>query len=278
MSDSNNSSGDDDDAGESTNLLPIPANDDQVSHIEFGEGKPTFFVTQKAKMLMSSSMDAMANQPTIFHKMDFIMQAVADAVDEDKTETSFSHAAEQLQGFNWNDVTIGRQETHLTQVQPEADVFKKVKAIHKLVKPETCEEARVMGLPKSGVQAWSTCQQRWGEWRELCAVCRSMSPEEDKQMVFNRIKGQCKLVGSLETICSGPVKLEMKKHMDKLKREDQKHRAAEKVEAELERTEEEVAKATQKAGGSCQARANQGGQEECEKHSHWGHQKAAASS
>jgi len=107
MSDSNNSSGDDDDAGESTNLLPIPANDNQVSHIEFGEGEPTFFVTQKAKMSMSSSRDVMANQPTIFHKMDFIMQAVADAVDEDKTEPSFSHTAKQLQRFDWNDVSIG---------------------------------------------------------------------------------------------------------------------------------------------------------------------------
>jgi len=110
---------------------------------------------------MSCSMDAMANQPTIFYKMDFIMQAVADGIDEDKIEISFLQTLKTLQEFDWNDVIIGRKDTYFKQTQPKAEAFAKVRAIHTAVKVEKDKEARAMGLPMSGVQAWSTYYQRW---------------------------------------------------------------------------------------------------------------------
>ncbi len=234
------------DPGRATSLVQDPAEDAQVFRIDYEGGKASFFVTQKAKKSMACSMDAMANQPTIFFKLDFIMQAVADAVEEDKIEISFPQTPEKLQEFDWNDVIIGRPETYFKQKKPEQDVFDKVHAIHTAVKAEKDEEAREMGLPKSGVQAWSTYYQRWREWRNLCAVYRSLYPNETKEMVYNRIKGQCKMMSSLDKIYTEVVSIEIKKHLDRMKREDRKRRAAEKIEAELEKTEEDKEKADAK--------------------------------
>ena len=240
------SDGEETDPGRATSLVQDPSDDDQVIRIDYDGGKQSFFVTQKAKKSMSCSMDAMANQPTIFYKMDFIMQAVADAIDEDKIEISFPQTLETLQEFDWNDVIIGRKDTYFKQTQPEAEAFAKVRAVHAAVKAEKDAEARAMGLPKSGVQAWSTYYQRWREWRELCAVYRSLYPNETKEMVYDRIKGQCKGLSSLDKIYTGVVSLEVKRHLDRLKREDRKRRAVEKVEAELEKTEEDQGKAAAK--------------------------------
>jgi len=240
------SDGEENDPGRATSLVQDPAADEQVIRIDYDGGKQSVFVTQKAKKSMSCSMDAMANQPTIFYKMDFIMQAVADAIEEDKIDISFPQTPEALQEFDWNDVIIGRKDTYFKQTQPEAEAFTKVHAVHTAVKAEKDEEARAMGLPKSGVQAWSTYYQRWREWRELCAVFRSLYPNETKEMVYNRIKGQCKMMSSLDKIYTGVVSLEIKRHLDRLKREDRKRRAVEKVEAELEKTEEDQEKAAAK--------------------------------
>lgn len=237
---------DDESVGKATSLVKSPSDDDQVIRVVFdgNDGKPTFFVTEKARKSMSSSMDAMANQPTIFFKMDFIMQAVADAIEKDKVEISFPHTPEQVQAFDWDNVIIGRKDTYMAQIKPDKDVFTKVHAVHIAVKDEKDKQAKKMGLPKSGVQAWSTYYQRWREWRELCAVYRSMYPDETKEMVYDRIKGRCKLLSSLDKIYTDAVAIDMKRHLDKLKREDRSARVAGKIEVEIEKTEADKEAAT----------------------------------
>jgi len=136
MSDAN------DEDGKATSLLQAPADDDQVIRVDYKEeGKASLYVTQKAKISMSYSMDAMANQPTIFYKMDYVMQAVADACDKDKLEMSFPQTPELLGDFNWDTVLIGRTETHFSGTTPEKEICKQVRAVHKAVKDEKDEEA-----------------------------------------------------------------------------------------------------------------------------------------
>lgn len=246
----------DDEDGKATSLLQAPADDAQVIRVDYKEeGKASLYVTQKAKISMSYSMDAMANQPTIFYKMDYVMQAVADACDKDKLEMSFPQTPELLGDFNWDTVLIGRTETHFSGTTPEKEICKQVRAVHKAVKDEKDEEARARGLPKSGVQAWTTYAQRWREWRDLCAVYRSMYPDETKQMVCDQIKSQCKMLTSIDKIYTDAVAIEVKKHIDKMKRDDRKRIASEKLQAELDKTEaDKVKAATQREQADAEAK------------------------
>jgi len=226
-------------------LLPVVRPEEEAIRVKIGA--ETFVITQKAKQSMAYSVDAMANQPTIFYKMDFIIQAVADTLNIDKLTLSFPHTKEELEAVDWDDVIPGYPDTYLKGADPPKSQWRRVKACHTVVKEERDASARVAGLPKSGVQAWSTYTQRWREWRHLCAAYQSMYPDETLQMVYDRIKGETKMMTSLDKIYSQAVSVAMKKHIDKLKRGDRKRQEAEAVMEATEKSKQDKEKAEAEA-------------------------------
>jgi len=60
-------------------LLPEVPPEEEAVRVEIGGA--TFVIVEKAKQSIANSVDAMANQPMTFCKMEFIIQAIADTLD-----------------------------------------------------------------------------------------------------------------------------------------------------------------------------------------------------
>ena len=60
-------------------LLPEVPPKEEAVRVEIGD--ETFVIIEKAKQSMANSVDAMANQPTTFCKMEFVIHSVADTLD-----------------------------------------------------------------------------------------------------------------------------------------------------------------------------------------------------
>ena len=117
-------------------------------------------VTRKAKESMSTALDAMANQPTVFFKCEFAVRAVTEILGVDMLEYSMPQTSETLAAFDWEAVVAGRIDTYPQGESPTDTQFSKVRSVHTLVKEEKDAQAQAMGLPKSGVQSYCTYKQR----------------------------------------------------------------------------------------------------------------------
>jgi hypothetical protein len=137
---------------------------------------------------------------------------------------------------------VEQKRTQCVKIQPSAEEFAKVRALHQEVKQEKDKEARDRGFPKSSVQAYSTLQQKWKHWTFWTAVYKEMNPEMSLQTLFDLMKyelKQCASVSAVEDV----LKNSIMRHIAKLKREARKLWEQESVSAELEALHEEEKKA-----------------------------------
>lgn len=221
-------------------LVALPDPSQHV--IKITSGTKTYYVSQKGKNSMSSAIDSMANQPTIYFRCRWAITAVADILGVDMLQYSMPQTTQELQEFNWDNVIVGHWDTYPEAKDPTKEEFQTVKAVHAAVKEEKDKEARQAGLPKSGVQSYCTYQQRWKQWRELLAVFRAMNPIAELSLVDSIAMGCLKLCKSEEKMRAA-VDDEVKKHVAKLKRAAAKQAKQLKIAQDLAAAEAAEAKA-----------------------------------
>ena len=176
---------------------------------------------ERAKESMGSALDAVASQPTVFFRCHCAVKAVTDVLGVDMLEYSMPQTQEELDEFDWDNLTPGRKETYPTVSQPSEEDFEKVRSAHQFVKKEKDTQARAMGLPKSGVQSYCTYKQRWKQWQDLCAVYRHINQAVDLSLVQTIMAGRLKLCNSLNAI-DDVVQEDLVKYINKCKREAKK--------------------------------------------------------
>ena len=180
-------------------VLEEAPNPDEIV-LDVSLGGEILHVTRAAKASMGSALDAVANQPTVYFRCRFAVGAVTDILSVDMNEYSMPQTEEDLKAFDWDSLVPGRKDTYPQGTPPTDNDFAKVKAVHGIVREEKDKEARVRGLPKSGVQSYCTYKQRWKQWRDICAVYRHMEPIMELPTVAALIMGRLKLCNSLTAI------------------------------------------------------------------------------
>lgn len=221
--------------------------------IEVKCGFETLAVTRKAKNSMSSALDAMSNQPTLFFRCEFAVTAVTDILGVDMMQYSCPQTDDDIQSFDWESVVVGRRDTYPIGIQPTELEFEKVRSVHRLVKDEKDKQARAMGQPKSSVQSYITYKQRWKQWRDICAVYKHMNPAMALNTLHDLLKVQLKMCNSMHLL-EEVMHEDMKKFIAKQRRETKKIQDQIMLEQKLAslREEEKAAKAKAKEAAATQ--------------------------
>ena len=208
-----------------------PDENETILEIEYGGGTKTLAVTRKAKKSMAASVDASANQPTLFFRWRYVGQAIADILKRTLVDFSF---AEQPNNIDWDAVLPGHKDAYPKAATPDEDTFGIVQTVHILVKKEKDADARAIGLPKSGVQSYITYKQKWKSWRDVCYLFHAMNKEMAPETILDLIQGLLKLCASKEAI-DEVICCEVKRYKERLKREARKRAAAEVIDTALDK-------------------------------------------
>ena len=226
------------------NLVSAPAPTQNVMKVTL-EGE-TFFVTNSAKQAMVDALDAMSNQPTIYFKCLYAITAVSEILGVKMLDYAIPNA-DTLEEFNWDDVIPGRDDTYPKAPQPPKEEFSKVKVVHRAVKAEKDERAKLFGRHKSGVQSIQTYHQRWKQWRDLAHIYARTNPTLSKQSVLDKMQASLKLCSGIDSLYE-QVKVDVKFFKGQLVRQKRKMQNAEKLRESMEAAalEEEAAKASAK--------------------------------
>lgn len=235
---------------EATSLMEDADLTQNAVEITFGHNK--ILVTLAAKQSMSTAIDAMSNQPTTYFKCRFAVKAVTDILGVDFLNYSMPQGDEL--DCDWDDVIPGRKDTYPTGKDPTESEFATVRSVHALVKGEKDEEAKRMGLPKSGVQSYITYKQRWKQWRDIFGVYGRMNRGMDLKVLDDLVMGRlklCKSIGEIDEMIAEDIK----KYKAKLYRESRKRKQARELQEQLAAKELEEEEARTKAEQAEEARA-----------------------
>ena len=204
-----------------TSLENRPEEDQDEKVIQVSYGQEDLLVSRRAKQSMRFAIDAMTNQPTIFFRCRYAVEAVCDILGKNVADYSFTQSQEDLHSFDWKSVEPGVKETYPEGKRPTDAEFEKVRSVYELVKEEKDAEARALGRPKSGVQSYITFKQRWKQWRDLSSVYMHMNPVLNHSVILDLMAAElklCKSMGEIEEV----VKLAVKKYIAKVKRDAKK--------------------------------------------------------
>jgi len=204
------------------------------------------FVSQAAKDAMTTSVEHLANQPTIFFKCKYVIMAVCAILGHDFLQYSLPQSTEELEAFDWLEVVVGEMSTYPPPVEPSNEDYKTVKTVHEAVKAEKDEVARLAGMLKSGVQSYITYKQKWRLWRVIMAVFHAQYPKESLDLIEARARACLKMCKSEAEL---KIKLheEVRKHIAKVKRDLKKVAQKEALEKQLEATKTAEAEAAESA-------------------------------
>ena len=189
--------------------------------IEVMFGRETIVVSEEAKKSMRTSLDYMANKPSLYFNCKQVAIAVTQILGKELLSYTMSQSKEVLMAFNWESVEAFEKDSYPEAPQPDKYDFQKVKAVHKLVKAEKDEEAKKCGMPHAGVPSHCTYLQRWKQWRDFHALYYHMHPDYTTQMVHDLVMGRLKLCKSLKDIESNMAE-DVAKHLVKVRKERKK--------------------------------------------------------
>ena len=246
------SNSDDDTVLEATvnKLVDEPNPEENVLEIQVGS--TTVTVTRKAKQLMSSALSAMANQPTVFFRCIFAVNAVCDILGVDMLSYVIPQTIDELHAFDWEKVVPGVKKTYPQGTQPTDLEFEKVRTVHQIVKAEKDAAARAVGLPKSGVQSYITYKQRWKQLRDIASIYRHICPAYTLPVTVDQMKADLKLCTSMQEF-DDVLKDVIKKYLAKRKRKERKRQEQLWLNIELakiEKQHEETNKKSRKSSKS----------------------------
>jgi hypothetical protein len=204
--------------------------DDEVLKVTF-KGRQKV-ITRAVYNSVRSSIEANQNQPTPFFRCMYCIRGIVDILEVDLLEYCFPQTPEDLTTFDWDAVVPGRTKTYPQAKPVPDDDFTLVRVVVSAVKRQNDEEARRLGMPKSGTLSYGMYKQRWREFRGFCAVYRHAFPEMAKKTVLDQMKVDLKFCSSISAI-EGKMQDVVQKVLLRCKKAADKERYDAKIEARL---------------------------------------------
>ena len=234
----------------STNVdLPVPDPTEIVMNVKIGNTNHA--VSRMAKKSMEDAVHATSNRPTIFFRAKHAVQSAANILGIDWLEWSFPHTKDELLNFDWTAVNSKDPKSFPRPVQPTNEQFEIIRTVYQEIKSEQDAIARKLGMPKSGVQSYTTFVARLRQWFVFSVVFRYIEPTLDMATVEAKMMGCIKLCSSgdkimttLETLMDSRIKAVQSRIYAK-KAHDKMLAAAAKADEEAKKAAEEKAAAAE---------------------------------